>query len=297
MSANPTNALDVKGLTMRFGGVTAIDDLTIEVAEGQITGLIGPNGAGKTTVFNVMTGFYQPQAGEVLLGTRKLNGLAPQAICALGLARTFQNIRLFDQGTVLENVMVGCHVRRKCSWWMAPLAWPPFFKEEKAIRLKSQALLERLNLGGVSGEKASSLPYGAQRRLEIARALATEPTILLLDEPAAGMNPQESSELMVFIENVRKEFDLSILLIEHDMKVVMGVCSMIWVMEYGRLIASGNPSEIKNNPKVISAYLGHQESEDSEDPQGSSSSDPQGSSSGGPQGPGADNSQGTASDA
>ena len=253
------SAMEISSVTMRFGGVMAIDDLTISIEPRKIVGLIGPNGAGKTTVFNVITGFYQPQAGVVRFNGETLTGLPPHVICGRGVARTFQNIRLFNQGTVLENVMVGCHVRRKCYWWMAPLCLPGFIREERAIRAKSMALLERLNLGGFASEKASSLPYGAQRRLEIARALATEPAFLLLDEPAAGMNPQESSELMVFIEDVRKEFDLSIFMIEHDMKVVMGVCSHIWVMEYGRLIAEGNPAEIKANPKVVSAYLGHQD--------------------------------------
>jgi branched-chain amino acid transport system ATP-binding protein len=250
-------ALTIEGLTMRFGGVTAIDDLTLAVPSNIIVGLIGPNGAGKTTVFNVITGFYRPQAGRVTFGAQDLSGLLPQRVCALGVARTFQNIRLFAQGTVLENVMVGCHVRRHCKWWMAPLFLPPFIREEKAIRQKAMALLERLNLAHLARENAASLPYGAQRRLEIARALATDPTLLLLDEPAAGMNPQESQELVRFIEEVRAEFDLTILMIEHDMKVVMGVCAHIWVLDYGRLIANGEPAEIRRHPEVIAAYLGH----------------------------------------
>jgi len=248
--------LELEKVTMRFGGVTAIDDLSLAVPEKKIVGLIGPNGAGKTTVFNVITGFYQPSAGRLSFEGRALAGIPPQKICAMGIARTFQNIRLFAQGSVLENVMVGCHVRRRCQWWMAPLCLPVFFREEKAIRRKSYELLERLGLAHLAGENAVSLPYGAQRRLEIARALATEPGFLLLDEPAAGMNPQESAELMTFIQEVRSEFDLSILMIEHDMKVVMGVCSHIWVLEYGRLIAEGGPAEIRSNPEVIAAYLG-----------------------------------------
>ncbi|MDR1043949.1 MAG: ABC transporter ATP-binding protein [Candidatus Adiutrix sp.] len=241
---------------MRFGGVTAIDDLSLKIPPQKVVGLIGPNGAGKTTVFNVVTGFYQPQEGRLEFEGQPLAGLPPQKICALGIARTFQNIRLFAGGTVLDNVMVGCHVRRKARWWMAPLCLPVFLREEKSIKEKSYALLERVGLARAAREKANSLPYGAQRRLEIARALATEPSFLLLDEPAAGMNPQESEDLMHFIAKIREEFNLSILMIEHDMKVVMGVCSHIWVLDYGRLIAEGGPEEIRNNPWVITAYLG-----------------------------------------
>ncbi len=251
-----TAVLELADVSMRFGGVTAIDNLSLVVPEKKIVGLIGPNGAGKTTVFNVITGFYQPSGGWVAFKGQNLAGLPPHKICALGIARTFQNIRLFAQGSVLENVMVGCHVRRHCQWWMAPLCLPVFFREEKSIRHKSYTLLERLGLAHLARENAVSLPYGAQRRLEIARALATEPVFLLLDEPAAGMNPQESADLMTSIEEFRNEFDLTILMIEHDMKVVMGVCSYIWVLEYGRLIAEGGPAEIRANPDVITAYLG-----------------------------------------
>ncbi len=250
--------LQLKNVTMRFGGVTAIDDLSLTVPPKKVVGLIGPNGAGKTTVFNVITGFYIPTEGEVIFEQTSAVGIPPQKICALGIARTFQNIRLFAQGTVLDNVMVGCHVRRRCRWWMAPLCLPVFFREEGAIREKSMELLKRLGLAHLAFENAAALPYGAQRRLEIARALATDPTLLLLDEPAAGMNPQESAELMRFIEEIRAEFDLTILMIEHDMKVVMGVCSHIWVLEYGRLIAEGGPGAIRSDPKVIKAYLGQE---------------------------------------
>jgi len=253
--------LEVKGLTRDFGGLRALNELDLTVNEGEIVALIGPNGAGKTTFFNCVTGIYKPTEGTVHLyganGEKHLlNGRKPHLITALGMARTFQNIRLSPHMSVLENVMVGCHVRRRCPWWMAPLGLPMYYKEEKAITEKARDLVEHLNLAEYMDEKAGSLPYGAQRRLEIARALATEPRLLLLDEPAAGMNPQESIELMHFIQAIRDHFDLTILLIEHDMKVVMGVCQYIWVMEYGALIAHGDPDAIRSNPEVIRAYLG-----------------------------------------
>ena len=246
--------LDVRHVTMRFGGITAVNDLSMRLPKGSITGLIGPNGAGKTTAFNVISGFYTPQEGDILFKGRSVKGFPPHRICKAGMARTFQNIRLFGSESALENVMVGCQVRRKSQWWT------PIFglarREENDIREKARALIHRLALDAYVNEKASSLPYGAQRRLEIARALATSPDFLLLDEPAAGMNPQESTELMHFIRHIRDEFDLTILLIEHDMKVVMGVCQYIWVLEYGQLIAEGDPDAIRNNPRVIEAYLG-----------------------------------------
>lgn len=245
-----------KNITMRFGGVTAVSDLTIAMPKGAIAGIIGPNGAGKTTVFNVLSGFYTPQEGSILLAGKNVHGLKPFEICQLGLARTFQNIRLSSQMTVLENIMVGCHVRRHSSWWMAPLGLPSYYSEEKELKKKATELARKVGLDEQLSETAGSLPYGAQRRLEIARALATEPKVLLLDEPAAGMNPNESLDLMKFIGRIREEFNLTILLIEHDMKVVMGVCEYLWVMEYGALIAEGYPEEIRNNPLVIRAYLG-----------------------------------------
>lgn len=245
-----------ENVTMRFGGVIAVRDLSIALPKGAIGGIIGPNGAGKTTVFNVLSGFYTPQEGSIRLEGKDIRGMDPYKICRLGLARTFQNIRLSPQMTVLENIMVGCHVRRHCPWWMAPLGLPRFYREEDELREKGEQLAKKVRLEDQLNENAGSLPYGAQRRLEIARALATEPDVLLLDEPAAGMNPQESIELMHFISNIRDEFQLSILLIEHDMKVVMGVCEYIWVMEYGALIAQGSPGEVRNNPLVIRAYLG-----------------------------------------
>lgn len=248
--------LDIADLTRSFGGVMAVNGLNMAVPHGSITGLIGPNGAGKTTVFNMISGFYTPDHGRIVLDGRDITGLTPHIICELGIARTFQNIRLFGNATALENVMVGCHVRRKKQWWMPLVFWPGTRAEEKDIRTQAEALIHRLDLDKYANEKATALPYGAQRRLEIARALATQPAFLLLDEPAAGMNPQESEELMRFIKRLRDEFELTILLIEHDMKVVMGVCERIWVLEYGRLIAEGSAEEIRANPKVVEAYLG-----------------------------------------
>jgi len=245
-----------RDVTMRFGGVTAVSELSLALPQGSITGIIGPNGAGKTTAFNVLSGFYTPQEGEVVFNGQSIRGCKPNEICRLGMARTFQNIRLSQSMTVQENIMVGCHVRRRCSWWAAPLGLPAYYREEAEIVEKSRRLAERVGLLQHLDETAGSLPYGAQRRLEIARALATEPRLLLLDEPAAGMNPQESLELMHFIGHIRDEFDLTILLIEHDMKVVMGVCQYIWVMEYGALIAEGTPEAIRKDPVVIRAYLG-----------------------------------------
>lgn len=251
--------LTAENVTMRFGGVTAVSDLSLKVDEGSIVGVIGPNGAGKTTLFNVLSGFYTPQEGDVRFAGKSIRGRKPFEICRMGMARTFQNIRLSPHMSVLENVMVGCHVRRRCPWWMAPLGLPMYYKEEKAITEKARDLVEHLNLAEYMDEKAGSLPYGAQRRLEIARALATEPRLLLLDEPAAGMNPQETNELKDLVLQIRADRDLSILLIEHDMGMVMSLSDRIYVMEYGSRIAAGTPAEVRSNPRVIQAYLGESE--------------------------------------
>ncbi len=248
--------LDIADLTRSFGGVMAVNGLNMAIPHGGIAGLIGPNGAGKTTAFNMISGFYRPDHGRIVFQGLDITSLPPHKICRLGIARTFQNIRLFANATALENVMVGCHVRREKQWWMPLVLWPGTAREEREIREKARSLISRLDLDRYAEEKAGALPYGAQRRLEIARALATEPAFLLLDEPAAGMNPQESEELMHFIKRLRDDFTLTILLIEHDMKVVMGVCERIWVLEYGRLIAEGTAAQIRDNPKVIEAYLG-----------------------------------------
>ena len=252
--------LEVSDLTMDFGGIRALNQLDLDVQSGEIAALIGPNGAGKTTFFNCVTGIYKPTKGDVLLhkpaGEKvSLNGLKPNIVTEQGLARTFQNIRLFSQMTVLENVMIGRHCRTKAFILGALLRTQATLREEQEIIEKSHEILEKVGLFQYENEFAKNLPYGAQRRLEIARALATEPLLLLLDEPAAGMNPQETIELVNLIQEIAAEGQ-AILLIEHDMKLVMSLSDRIFVMDYGKKIAQGSPDEIRNNPDVIKAYLG-----------------------------------------
>lgn len=276
--------LRVEDVTMQFGGVVAVDNLSIEVNQGEIVSIIGPNGAGKTTCFNVITGVYAPTNGAVYFADEKVienhpqgkmkalykgqnagkyHGVAsptPDHITKLGIARTFQNIRLWKSQTVFENVLIAKHMRRSSNFLTAALHLNS--KEERAMRDEANQLLDILNLQDVRNEPATSLPYGQQRRLEIARAMATHPKLLLLDEPAAGMNPQETKELTEFIARIRNEFGLTILMIEHHMDLVMDISDRIYVLDFGRPIAQGIPSEIQNNPVVIAAYLGVEEEED-----------------------------------
>ncbi|EHJ53295.1 ABC transporter ATP-binding protein [Streptococcus macacae] len=248
--------LDVKNLTKNFGGLTAVGDVTMELQEGELVGLIGPNGAGKTTLFNLLTGVYEPSEGSVTLNGTLLNGKEPYKIASLGLSRTFQNIRLFKNMTVLENVLVGLGNTRQPHLFSSLLRLPKFYASEKELRARALELLRIFKLDEKAETLAKNLPYGQQRRLEIVRALATEPKILFLDEPAAGMNPQETAELTDLIRQIKEEFQITIMLIEHDMSLVMDVTERIYVLEYGRLIAQGTPAEIKNNKRVIEAYLG-----------------------------------------
>ena len=251
--------LDVRNLGIDFGGLTAVDSFNITIGPTEICGLIGPNGAGKTTIFNLLTSVYQPTRGSILINGIDTKGMTTHKVNKLGIARTFQNIRLFSDMTALDNVKVGMHNEIKCSFLSSLLHLPGYHKAEKRANEKAMELLDFMGLADVADQKAGSLPYGVQRRLEIVRALASNPSIILLDEPAAGMNPSETTELMHQIRRIRDTFHIAIFLIEHDMNLVMNVCETIAVVNYGRIIAKGTPDEIRKNPAVIEAYLGREE--------------------------------------
>jgi len=253
--------LDVRNLGIDFGGLTAVDSFNITIGPTEISGLIGPNGAGKTTIFNLLTGVYQPTRGSVLVNGIDIKGMPIHKVNKLGIARTFQNIRLFTDMTALDNVKVGMHNNIKCSFIESLLHLPSYKRSEKKANARAMELLDFMGLAEFADVKAGSLPYGVQRRLEIVRALASNPSIILLDEPAAGMNPSETAELMHQIRRIRDTFHIAIFLIEHDMNLVMNVCEAIAVVNYGRIIAKGTPEEIRSNPAVIEAYLGKEESD------------------------------------
>ena len=254
--------LKASDISIIFGGLCAVSGFSCELKHGELVGLIGPNGAGKTTIFNMLSGIYTPTSGQITFTDRKdrihiTNKMRPAQLNKLGIARTFQNIRLFGHLTVADNVRIALHNQRICNPLDVLFRTPRFRRNEKIMDKKVDELLSVLNIQNKKEELAKNLPYGEQRKLEIARALASNPRILLLDEPAAGMNPQETEELRQMIEQIRKEFNLTVLLIEHDMKFVMGICERIMVLDYGHIIAEGGPEEIKNNPQVIKAYLGN----------------------------------------
>ena len=248
--------LEVKNLSIRFGGLHAVDSLNMTITKGQLYGLIGPNGAGKTTVFNMLTGVYKPTSGTVFLDGQNITGKPAIVINRLGIARTFQNIRLFRNMSVIDNVKAGLHNHMKYTAIEGVLRLPRYFKEEKKANTRAMELLKVFELDGEAEQLAANLPYGKQRKLEIARALATDPKLLLLDEPAAGMNPNETAELMNTIRFVRDNFDMTILLIEHDMKLVSGICEEITVLNFGQELAQGVTADVLNDPRVITAYLG-----------------------------------------
>ena len=248
--------LDVRNLGIDFGGLTAVDKFTLTIGATEIAGLIGPNGAGKTTIFNLLTNVYQPTRGTILLRGVDTKGMTTAQVNRMGIARTFQNIRLFSSMSVLDNVKVGMHNGIKCSFASSLLHTPRYYRSERIAKERCMELLDFMGMADLAQQRAGSLPYGAQRRLEIVRALATNPAIILLDEPAAGMNPSETAELMEHIRLIRDTFQIAIMLIEHDMNLVMGVCEGIAVVNYGKFIAKGTPDQIRSNPEVIEAYLG-----------------------------------------
>ena len=256
--------LDVRNLGIDFGGLTAVDQFTLTLGATEIAGLIGPNGAGKTTIFNLLTNVYQPTRGTILLRGVDTKGMTTAQVNRMGIARTFQNIRLFGSMSVLDNVKVGMHNGIKCSFASSLLHTPRYYRSERIARERCMELLDFMGMADLAEQRAGSLPYGAQRRLEIVRALATNPAIILLDEPAAGMNPSETAELMEHIRLIRGTFQIAIMLIEHDMNLVMGVCEGIAVVNYGKIIAKGTPDQIRSNPEVIEAYLGKKGAADAE---------------------------------
>ena len=256
MNSPAAPLFSVRGLTKHFDGIKAVDSLSFDVAEGSITGIIGPNGAGKTTVFNIVTGLYRPTAGSVLFRGESITGLRPDRVVRRGIARTFQNIRLFNRRSCLDNVLTPLFQRERCSFLGSLLGTPSTRRLERELREKALGLLQVLGLERFASTQADNLPYGFQRKLEIARALATEPSLLLLDEPAAGMNPEETRSLADLIAEVRERFQVTILLIEHHMDLVMNICSPIVVMNFGALLARGTPDEVRADPAVVAAYLG-----------------------------------------
>lgn len=252
----PDPILSLQNATIQFGGLVAVDNVTFDINPGELFGLIGPNGAGKTTCFNLVTGVYKPTSGNILFKGKRINGIPPHKVAKLGIARTFQNIRLFGALSVLDNVVIGGFLRNRTNIFASMAYLPGAIRETERLRDQAMALLEVMDLADEASGRAADLPYGKQRRLEIARAMATQPDLLLLDEPAAGMNPQESEDLMNTVRKLRDDFGKTVLLIEHDMKFVMNLCERIVVLDHGEEIARGVPAEIRNHPEVIKAYLG-----------------------------------------